>query len=146
MYNFELNLSNKSNAQLETLKMVENICEEFQLQDHFGTISMTLYNFIEFLIKTATDEFEVTVNFLIDPDKLSVVVQSSQSLIRLKEEIQTADENNQQEIYSSVLLTDIIEFREDNTELYFEFHVKPYIKSFRIITKENKIEKRKFTY
>jgi len=146
MYNFELNLSDVSNAQLETLRMVENICEEFQLQDHFGTISMALHNFIEFLTKTATDEFEVTVDFLIDPEKLSVVVKNNQSLTKLKEEIQTADENNQQDIYSSALLTDIIEFREDDTELYFEFHVKPYIKSLRIITKENEIKKSKFTY
>jgi hypothetical protein len=146
MYNFELNLSDTSTAQLETLRMVENICEEFQLQDHFGTISMALHNFVEYLVESTTREFEVIVNFLIDPEKLSIVVQSNQSFSRLKEEIQTADENNQYEIYSSVLLTDVLEFREEDTALYFEFHVKPYIKSLRIITKENEIKKSKFTY
>ena len=146
MYNFELNLSNRNNAQLETLKIIENICEEFQLQDHFGTISMALHNFIDFIIKTATEEFEVTVNFLINPEKLSVAIQSNQSLTELKESLQFADENNQQDIYSSFLLTDIIEFREGDMELYFEFHVKPYIKSLRIIAKEDEIKKSKFTY
>lgn len=135
MYNFELTLSDKSSAQLETLKMVENICDEFNLQDHFGTISMAIHNIVEYFIITSKDEFEITMSILIEPESLSVIIQGSTSLRELKEDIQSANENNKQDIYSFLLLTDVLEFREDDTELYFKFHVKPHIKAFRMNTK-----------
>jgi len=62
-------------------------------------------------------------------------------LIKLKQDIQFSEENNLQDPLFSMLLVDELEFKEDDKELYMEFHVKPYIKSLRTITKEKQIEK-----
>jgi len=135
MYNFELTLLEPGSAQLETLRMVENICDEFELQDHFGTISMAIHNIVEYFINTSNGEFEIMMSFLIEPESLSVIIHSNSSFMELKEDIQSSNENNKQDIYSSLLLTDVLEFREDDAELYFKFHVKPHIKAFRINAK-----------
>jgi len=141
MYNFEVTISDATTAQFETLRMLENIIEEFQLQDHFGTISMALHNILENIINSSPDDFGITINFLIEPEKITVVIGGNKSLIKLKQDIQLSKENNLQETFFSMLLVDALEFKEDDTELYIEFHVKPYIKSLRTITKEKQFEK-----
>ncbi len=141
MYNFELTISDPTTAQFETLRMVENISEEFQLQDHFGTISMAIENILEHIIDSSQEDFRITINFLVEPEKIAVVIGGNKSLIKLKQDIQFSKENNLQDSLFSMLLVDELEFKEDDTELYMEFHVKPYIKSLRTITKEKQIEK-----
>ena len=141
MYNFELTVSDPTTAQFETLRMVENISEEFQLQDHFGTISMAIENILEHIIDSSQEDFRITINFLVEPEKIAVVIGGNKSLIKLKQDIQFSKENNLQDSLFSMLLVDELEFKEDDTELYMEFHVKPYIKSLRTITKEKQIEK-----
>lgn len=141
MYNFELTISDPTTAQFETLRMVENISEEFQLQDHFGTISMAIENILEYIIDSSQEDFRITINFLVEPEKIAVIIGANKSLIKLKQDIQFSEENNLQDPLFSMLLVDELEFKEDDKELYMEFHVKPYIKSLRTITKEKQIEK-----
>jgi hypothetical protein len=141
MYNFELTISDATTAQFETLSLVENISEEFQLQDHFGTISMAIHNVLEYIINSSPEDFGITINFLIEPEKIAVIIRANNSLVKLKQDIQLSQENNLHDLFSSTLLVDALEFKEDDTELYMEFHVKPYIKSLRVITKQTQFEK-----
>lgn len=150
MYNFELRLTEVQTAQTETLRIVESICEEFQLHEHFGIISTTLHDLIGCVVdNTAESEnLDVALIFLIDPEKIAVLIQNVKKIEALKKLYQSSNIQNPNQITTADILTDLIEFKEEEKELYFEFHVKPYIKSLRTTSKETEVKKfkDKFTY
>jgi len=117
----ELTLSalNDQTLYVSSLNQIEQICDEYSLQNHFGTISMANQELVDFL-RTSVKNYYVDLNFCIDNDGISIVYNSQSSIF--------TEFNNyiqQREIMSS--LADEIEINPDNKSVTLTFHVKPLI-------------------
>ena len=129
MFNFELNDLHADNLQSETLRMLENISEEFQLENDFGVISMTMHELIsQILILSVDKNFESTLNFFVDAGELSVQIHHSESLTSLKNIFESVDINHNTSPFIIAQLSDQIEFNNEDQDITVSFHVKPNLK------------------
>lgn len=123
MIELELLELNKQTMYASSLNQIENICEEYCLENHFGTISMANQEVIDYL-DGKFDHYELDVTFHIDNDGLSVSYNSrTQIFSGLKAYEQ------QRQILSC--LADELDLSTDNKSLILSFHVKPKLSILR---------------
>lgn len=128
MIKYELEALTKENFSREVLQVIENICEEYGLEDHFGTISTALMEF-GCLLSDHLGESTLNADFLIQTGGLSVTFHSQDMLLDVIYDY-FADTNvhKNDSVFTVTLLTDEIEFDQQNQDFTLLFHVKPYMK------------------
>ncbi|HPT51911.1 MAG TPA: hypothetical protein PK740_01355 [Bacteroidales bacterium] len=127
MYNIELEHLTLENAQMQILHATENLCDTFKLSEHFGTLSFALHetvNLMERFCENQADDF--SVNFYIDSEKISTQIIGYQNIQELSAVLSHATLNDAETSAFTVMnLVDNIEFRNNQSEIWMEFHVKP---------------------
>lgn len=124
MYTIELNNLQREDLQRESLKMIEHICEEFDLQNDFGTLSLSIHEFIDQLLLFSLEkETETSIHFLLSKKEMDIRIQHSENVSAVKHIIETkkSDSNS---VYTMLHLADNIKFDDDQT-VTLSFHVKP---------------------
>lgn len=106
----------------KTLSTIERLCEDYGIEQHFGTLSMTNQMVCDFLEETP--HFSADVSFQIDNDSVSFqyILQSGDFKTLSK-----ADEENTA-LFVLQSLADEISFSSDFDTLTITFHVKTKIK------------------
>lgn len=121
---------NKTNFYEETLKNIERICDEYQLGQHFGTLSMTNQMLCDFL--DTKSDYSIDVSFQIDNNEVSFnyTLQSG--------DFRALSENQEENTALFVLrsLADEVIFSTDYNELTTTFHVKTKINIQRNLKQE----------
>lgn len=126
MYSIELFDLYADQLQQEVLSKIEEICEEFRLEDHFGTISFSIHEFLDEIIKNASSAFSQTdISFYISSNELSMLVHHSQSLSELREKIEHTEMKPENPAFAMVSLVDEIVFSNQDQDVSLLFHVKP---------------------
>lgn len=128
MIKYELEALTKENFSREVLQVIENICEEYGLEDHFGTISTALMEF-GCLLSDHLGESTLNADFLIQTGGLSVTFHSQDmSLDFIYDYFADTNVHTNDSVFTVTLLTDEIEFNQQNQDFTLLFHVKPYMK------------------
>lgn len=116
MINISLSDLDKSNLYEKILQLLENICDEYSLNDDFGTISMANQQVVDYLLAVHPN-FSIDFRCNIDSDKIDFLYDACQSIFK---EYEQFDENN---ILHS--LSDSLVYEFDYKQLSFTVHVKP---------------------
>ncbi len=127
MYNIELKNLKIENAQMEILRTTENLCDSFQVTEHFGTLSFALHEMIN-LMERFSDSQEDTfsINFFIDNDMISAQISGYPNVKELSLPLQNAALNDTDTTAFTIAnLVDKLDFRNNNSEIWLEFHIKP---------------------
>ena len=128
MIKYELEALTKENFSREVLQVIENICEEYGLEDHFGTISTALMEF-GCILSDHLGESTLNADFLIQTGDLSVTFHSQDmSLDFIYDYFADTNVHKNDSVFTVTLLTDEIEFDQQNQDFTLLFHVKPYMK------------------
>ena len=110
---------NKTNFYEETLKSIEHICDEYGIDQHFGTLSMANQMVCDYL--ESLDRFIVDVAFKIESDEVSFdYTMQTGDFSRFSQNVD--QENTGMFVLSS--LADDISFSTDYDTLTTTFHVK----------------------
>lgn len=128
MFCIECHHLEKEKLQSESLKAVEQLCEQFHLQDAFGIISTSLYEILDRISLLSKDEFfETSLTFLVEHSEVTVRIEHSESLDELQHLLSKSDFKTESSSTIISSLTDQIEFLDDNKSINMSFHVKPYL-------------------
>lgn len=137
MYYFELPEALLSKAIPANLKLVEEICEEYSLEDHFGTISTATQEFLNVIKKTTKGE-DVTVStgYILENDELFAHFEVKGTIISLPDLLEEGKEFNP--IKTILMLTDDLLCTENKKGISLGFHVKQEVKEriIQLSTKE----------
>lgn len=117
MIEIELTGLNNQSMYASSLNQIEYICEEYCLENQFGTISMANQEVIEFL-DGKFGNYELDMSFIIDNDGLTIAYQSHRELFR---DLKAYDQQRQ----ILTCLADNIDLNTDNKSVILSFHVKP---------------------
>ena len=98
------------------LQTIEDICAEYTLDNHFGTISVANQEVVDFLIEKLED-FNVEFSTFIDNDEIGFCYESYQPIFKKLEEGEHCE--------MLLILADNLEYQSDYKQLSFSFHVKP---------------------
>lgn len=115
MYNIELKNITLENAQTAVLQTVENICDQFQMENHFGTISMALHEMLSLMERFSDDaEAPFTVNFFVEAEKVSVQVLNYRQWQDVQRTLDTCSvEDADTTAFTVQSLMDTVEFRDN---------------------------------
>lgn len=128
MFNFEISDLDSQNIRRKTLQMVEYICDEFQLKNDFGTLSLAVEELIDQILWISPEtDFETSVGFFIEPTKLSLHIHHNHALSELKKILYNTDLLDDTSLFTISQLTDEIEFYNEDQDIAVTFHVKPNI-------------------
>lgn len=117
MIELELSGLNKETMYASSLNQIENICEEYDLDNHFGTISMANQEIIDYL-DIKFEGYELNMIFNIDNVGLNISYNAKSEIFSdLNSYIQ------QRQILSC--LADKLDLNTDNKSVILSFHVKP---------------------
>ena len=108
------------------LQTIEDICAEYALDNHFGTLSVANQEVVDFLIEKLED-FNVEFSTFIDNDEIGFCYESYQPIFKKLQEGEHGE--------MLVILTDNLEYQSDYKQLSFSFHVKPK----RVVKRDTKI-------
>jgi len=122
MINIPLSDLSKENFYARSLQVIEDLCEEYQLNNQFGIISMANQVVVDFL-QSLESEPIIDVNFHIDNEDLTVLYQASDSIFSQLSQYDCENGNVMQE------LSDKIDYNSDYKSFMVTFHVKPKIKN-----------------
>ena len=123
MYYFELPESSISEAIHANLKLVEEICEEYSLENYFGTISTATQEFLSVIKKTTKGEdVSVIIGYILENDQLLAHFEINGTIITLPTLFEEGKELNP--IKMITLLIDEIQYTENQKGISFGFHVK----------------------
>ena len=123
MYYFELPESSISEAIHANLKLVEEICEEYSLENYFGTISTATQEFLSVIKKTTKGEdVSVIIGYILENDQLLAHFEINGTIITLPTLFEEGKELNP--IKMITLLLDEIQYTENQKGISFGFHVK----------------------
>lgn len=127
MYNIELQRINLQNAQTEVLRVCENICDSFKLEEQFGVISFGMHELVSLLERSSEDQDALfTINFYIQNDRISVQVLNHTGLGDVAGWIANAQlEDADSTAFTVKNLTDSCELRNDSRELWLDMMVTP---------------------
>lgn len=120
MIELELTGLNKQTMYASSLNQIENICEEYSLENHFGTISMANQEIIDYL-DGKYGSYELDMVFNIENDGLSISYNAKSDIfssLKIYEQ--------QRQILSC--LSDKFDLNTDNKSVILSFHVKPKLK------------------
>ena len=123
MYYFELHESSVSEAIQANLKLVEEICEEYSLENYFGTISTATQEFLMVIKKTTKGEdVGVTIGYILENDQLLAHFELNGTIMTLPSLFEEGKEFNPIKVIT--LLVDELQFTENQKGISFGFHVK----------------------
>lgn len=123
MYYFELPESSVSEAIQANLKLVEEICEEYSLENYFGTISTATQEFLMVIKKTTKGEdVGVTIGYILENDQLLAHFELNGTIMTLPSLFEEGKEFNPIKVIT--LLVDELQFTENQKGISFGFHVK----------------------
>ncbi|MBQ7734477.1 MAG: hypothetical protein IJT61_00890 [Bacteroidales bacterium] len=114
MYNIELKNITLETAQTSVLQTVENICDQFRMENHFGTISTALHEMLS-LIERFSDDAEApfNVNFFVEAEKVSVQVLNYRQWEEVQRALETCSVNDADATaFTAKTLLDNVEFRD----------------------------------
>lgn len=115
MYNIELKNITLETAQTAVLQTVENICDQFQMENHFGTISTALHEMLSLMERFSDDvEAPFTINFFVEAEKVSVQVLNYRQWSDVQRAIDTCSvEDADTTAFTAHSLMDTVEFRDN---------------------------------
>ena len=124
MYNVELKNITLENAQTAVLQTVENICDQFQMKNHFGTISTGLHEMLSLMERFSDDvEAPFTVNFFVEAEKVSVQVLNYRQWQDVQRALDTCSvEDADTTAFTAQSLMDKVEFRDNGIWMEIEAH------------------------
>lgn len=123
MYYFELPESSISEAIHANLKLVEEICEEYSLENYFGTISTATQEFLMVIKKTTKGEnVSVSIGYILENDQLLAHFEINGTIMVLPTLFEEGKELNP--IKMIILLVDELQYTENQKGISFGFHVK----------------------
>lgn len=130
MITIELPHLTAENALTEATGTIENICEEYSLQDHFGTISLAVTEMLTQVFKyTQNTDSEIDINFYINKKDIVAEFNSDIDLGNIRIEFSNED-TACDEVFTIMKLTDNITF-SDCGNIRMEFAVQPQLASHR---------------
>ncbi len=109
----------KTNFYEETLKTIEKICDDYALDQHFGTLSMANQMVCDYL--ESQPKFSVDVAFRIDNDEVSFHYTMESGNFKL---FSTHDDQENTGLFVLNSLADEVSFSTDYDTLTTTFHVK----------------------
>lgn len=137
MINIQLTEINKDKLYAIVLQTTEEVCEEYHLDNEFGTISMANQMVIDYLNNNFLD-YMVNVDLNLDNDSLYYSYSSSIPLFR---ELSDSHQVIKDEYHLLSLLADENEFSIDGKQLSLTFHVKPHIRPNHILHLQSSLHK-----
>lgn len=122
MYNIELQHLTIENAQNEVLRAAENICSNFHLEAHFGTLSYALHELLSLMERYSDDQSNAfDINFYIEQDTVSIQIVNYQNFKEIERCLHNASiDDNDTSAYTFTCLSDRVEFRDDYREMWVE--------------------------
>lgn len=117
MFSIEKTIFDISRLTQSVLTTIENICDQFGLNNDFGYISSSSQIIAEYLSATNT-KLSVSFSVYVDTEKLSLIYSADKASFQNF----LIDFNEIEELR---LLSDLIEVSRDNKTLVLDFHVKP---------------------
>ncbi|MDR2979879.1 MAG: hypothetical protein LBV02_05525 [Bacteroidales bacterium] len=125
MYSIELTDLYSDQLQQRVLGMIEEICEEFHFEDHFGTLSFSMHEILDEIIRNCSTEQSYTdLSFYISYKEVAVLIHHSESLLPLRERLNDSQAREESAIFAINQLVDGIEFSNQDQDLSLLFHVK----------------------
>jgi len=121
LYNFESNALDKQSVLSEAFILAENLCDEFSLENHFATISLTLQELLSLI--THCDEKQKTeyyIDSIVEAGELAFQIRTDTNLKFLEKALLYSEEGGVVR-----MLSDKIEISEDYSNICIMFHVKP---------------------
>lgn len=121
MYQFELNHISNQEISREILSMIENLCDEFHLENDFGIISTSLQQLIE-MIGTYTHHSDNTfsVTMTVDDNSFIVAIQQQWAMPGFDAHLQDMDND---EVMMLTRLVDRIECQDEGRQLSLEYEI-----------------------
>lgn len=115
MYNIELKNITLETAQTSVLQTVENICDQFRMLNHFGTISTALHEMLSLMERFSDDaEAPFTINFFVEAEKVSVQVLNYRQWADVQRALETCSVNDADATaFTAKTLLDNVEFRDN---------------------------------
>ena len=122
MYNVELKNITLETAQTDVLQVVENICDQFKMENHFGTVSTALHEMLSLMERFSEDaEAPFTVNFFVESEKVSVQVLNYRQWQDVQRSLDTCSVNDADATaFTAKTLLDAIEFRDNGIWMEIE--------------------------
>lgn len=125
MINIEFTHLNAENALTTALGAIENICDEYSIQNHFGTISLAVTETLKQIFECAhSSDTEVDLNFHICNKNVAAEFHCDTALTQIHDEVAKQD-GACDEIFTIMRLADNITFSGDN-DMLIEFAVQPH--------------------
>lgn len=114
MYNTELKNITLETAQNDVLQVVENICDQFGMENHFGTISTALHEIISLMERFSNDaEAPFTINFYVESEKISVQILNYRQNGDVQHALETCSVNDADATaFTAKSLLDKVEFQD----------------------------------
>lgn len=115
MYNTELKDTTLEIVQSAVLQIVENICDQFQMGNHFGTISTALHELLSLMERFCDDaEAPFTINFFVEAEKVSIQILNYKQWEDVQRALDTCSvEDADRSAFTAKSLADTIEFRDN---------------------------------
>ena len=115
MYNVELKNITLETAQTAVFQTVENICDQFRMENHFGTISTALHEMLSLMERFSDDaEAPFTINFFVEAEKVSVQVLNYRQWQDVQRALETCSvEDADTTAFTVQSLMDTVEFRDN---------------------------------
>lgn len=122
MYNIELPHLTIENAQNEALRAAENICSNFHLEAHFGTLSYAMHELLALMERYCDDQSNAfDINFYIEQDTVSIQIVNYQNFKEIERCLRSATiDDSDTSAYTVTCLTDRFEFRDNYREMWVE--------------------------
>ena len=115
MYNVELKNITLETAQTDVLQVVENICDLFRMENHFGTISTALHEMLSLMERFSEDaDAPFSINFFVEAEKVSVQVLNYRQWEDVQRALETCSVNDADATaFTAKTLLDVVEFRDN---------------------------------
>ena len=115
MYNVELKNITLETAQTDVLQIVENICDQFRMENHFGTISTALHEMLSLMERFSEDaDAPFSINFFVEAEKVSVQVLNYRQWEDVQRALETCSVNDADATaFTAKTLLDVVEFRDN---------------------------------
>lgn len=121
LYNFESNALDKKSVLNESFAIVENLCDEFSLENHFAAISLTLQELLTLLIRyDKREKTEYFIDTIIESGEVAFQIRTDSYLKGVEKALFDSEEG-----IIVMTLSDEIEISEDYSNICVMFHVKP---------------------
>lgn len=120
MIEIVLNNLNSDNCYESTLQTIEKVCDEYGLNNHFGTISMFNQMVCDYLL-LSENTFDLNVEFSIFDSELDISYKLE--TFDFSQLVSKKDSENTM-LFVMEKLSDSMEISSDNKQLISTFHVK----------------------